>query len=205
MSTQYTASWCFFHALCKYCARRGTLKSIFSGSLCSLSLRSISRKNTVCLLLEFWPPGINPLLMIEWRLTHIQYGKCIGRICSESQHCPAMKDQWDYVLSVLEELGGKQLFLKYQSSTDISFLLLLLLPSMLSIDCQTNEEFVGIDSEDVLYFPRHEPLHPLLVALAVSDEEDGLLSAKLRTQKESDSLVQYQSCSSFQMGTIFGE
>ena len=27
---------------------------------------------------------------------------------SELSHCPAMKDQWDYVLSVLEELGDKQ-------------------------------------------------------------------------------------------------
>ena len=63
-----TASWCFFHALCRYCARRGTEKSICSGSLWLLSLGSISRKNTVCLLLEFWPPGINSLLMIKWRL-----------------------------------------------------------------------------------------------------------------------------------------
>ena len=58
----------FLHALCRYCARHGTFKSIFSGSLWLLSIGSISRKNTVCLLLEFWPPGINPELMIEWRL-----------------------------------------------------------------------------------------------------------------------------------------
>ena len=61
-----------------------------------------------------------------------------------------MKDQKDCVLNVLEELGDKQLFLKHQCNTDISFLLLLLLPSMLSIDCQTSKEFVKIDSEDVL-------------------------------------------------------
>ena len=54
-----------------------------------------------------------------------------------------MKDQCGYVLNVLEELGNKQLFLKHQCNTDISFLLLLLLPSMLSIYRQTNEEFVG--------------------------------------------------------------
>ena len=59
-----------------------------------------------------------------------------------------MKDQWDYVLSVLEELGDKQLFLKHQCSTDISFLLLLLLPSMLSNDHPTKKEFVEIDFED---------------------------------------------------------
>ena len=34
------------------CARRGTEKSICSGSLCSLSLGSIGKKNTFCLLLE---------------------------------------------------------------------------------------------------------------------------------------------------------
>ena len=30
-----------------------------------LSLGSMGKKNTVCLLLESCPPGINPLLMIE--------------------------------------------------------------------------------------------------------------------------------------------
>ena len=32
MSTQYTGYWGLFHALCRYCARHGTLKSITSGS-----------------------------------------------------------------------------------------------------------------------------------------------------------------------------
>ena len=33
-------------------------------------------KNTVCLLLEFGPPGINPLLMIEMQIQkHIRCGK----------------------------------------------------------------------------------------------------------------------------------
>ena len=41
--------------------------------------------------------------------------------------------------------------------------------------------------------PGNEPLHPLLVVLIENDEEDGLLSSKFRTQRESDSLVQYQS------------
>ena len=53
---------------------------------------------------------------------------------------------------------------------------------MLCIDCQTNEESVGIESEDFL---RNEPFHPLLVVLAENDEEDGLLSSKPRTQRES--------------------
>ena len=66
ISTQHTESWCLFHALCKYRAWRGTLKSIFSQSLWLLSPRSKNRKNNVCLLLEF--SRINPLLKIEWRL-----------------------------------------------------------------------------------------------------------------------------------------
>ena len=55
---------------------------------------------------------------------------------------------------------------------------------MLSIYCQTNEEFVGTDSEDFLQFSRNEALHPLLDVLAENDEEDELLSSKLRTQRE---------------------
>ena len=53
-----------------------------------------------------------------------------------------MKDQQDCVLNILEELGNKQLLLNHQYSTGTSFLLLLLLPNMLSIDRQTNEEIV---------------------------------------------------------------
>ena len=44
--------WCFFHAVCMYCARRGAFRPIVSGSLCSLSIGFTSRKNTVCLLLR---------------------------------------------------------------------------------------------------------------------------------------------------------
>ena len=58
---------------------------------------------------------------------------------------------------------------------------------------------MGIGSEDFLLFSRNEPLHPLLDVLAENDEEDELLSSKLRTQRENVSLVQYQSnsfCSS---------
>ena len=58
-----------------------------------------------------------------------------------------MKDQHYCVLNVHEELGNKQLFLN-QCSTDISFLLLLLLPSMPSNDRQTHKVLVEIDSEE---------------------------------------------------------
>ena len=51
-------------------------------------------------------------------------------------------------MNVLEELGDKQLLLKHQNNTDISFLLLLLQPGMLSIDHPTNNAFVEIDFEE---------------------------------------------------------
>ena len=52
MSTQYTVFWFFFQTFCLYHARRGASRSIISRSLCSLSTRFTSRKNTVCLLLK---------------------------------------------------------------------------------------------------------------------------------------------------------
>ena len=61
---------------------------------------------------------------------------------------------------------------------------------------------MGIGSGDFLLFSRNEPLHPLLDVLVENDEEDGLLSSKLRTQRESDSLVQYQSNSLLSSGMI---
>ena len=64
-----------------------------------------------------------------------------------------MKDQWDYVLNVLEKLGDKQLFLKYQWSTDISFSILLLLPSKLSHDHPTNKAFAELILKKILDLP----------------------------------------------------
>ena len=87
-----------------------------------------------------------------------------------------MKDQLDCVLNVLQELGNKQLFLNHQYNTGIFFLLLLLLPCILSIEHQTSEQIVGIDSEDLLLFSRNEPLRLLLDAFVVNDEEETLLS-----------------------------
>ena len=60
----------------------------------------------------------------------------------------------------------------------------LLLPSMLSIDRQTNKEFAQIDTEDFLSFSKNEPLRHLLVVLSENVDGDGLLSLKPRTQRE---------------------
>ena len=68
---------------------------------------------------------------------------------------------------------------------------------MLSIDRQTTEYIVGMDSEDFPSFSRNEPLRLLLAALAVNDEEDELLSSVPRIRRENISLVQYRSNSFF--------
>ena len=105
-----------------------------------------------------------------------------------------MKDQWDYVLNVLEELGDKQLFLKYQCSTDISFLLLLLLSSIISNDRQTSAVRVEIDSEENSLSSRIELLRRLLVVLFESVEEDLITFFEISyAEREKNLLVQYQS------------
>ena len=98
----------------------------------------------------------------------------------------------------LKSSEDKQLFLNRQCSTDISFSLLLLLPNILSIDRQTNEWIVGMDSEDFPLFSRNEQLHLLLDVLTVRDEEDESLSSIPRIRRENISLVQHRSNSFFQ-------
>ena len=50
--------------------------------------------------------------------------KCTRRNRSESQTCPIMKDQRDFVLDDLEELGGKEFLLKNRNNIEILFLFL---------------------------------------------------------------------------------
>ena len=89
----------------------------------------------------------------------------------ESRHCPVMKDQQDCVLNDLEELGGKELVLKHQYNTGIFFSLLLLVPSMLSIERQTNIENTQNRSKDNLFFSRIQSLHHLLEVVYHDEEE----------------------------------
>ena len=86
-----------------------------------------------------------------------------------------MKNQWDCVLN-----------------TDISFLLHLLLPSMLSIDCHTNKEFVKIDSEDDLLISRIQLLHHLL-EVDYHDEEEWSVASTLDNRWWNNLVVQYRS------------
>ena len=55
---------CCMHVPCK--TRRFQVDRV--RMLLFLSMGSTGRKNTVCLLLKFWPPGINPELMMECKL-----------------------------------------------------------------------------------------------------------------------------------------
>ena len=64
---------------------------------------------------------------------HIQCGKYVGITHDELSHCLVTEDQWDYFQSVPEEHGDKQLFLKYQSSTDILLKLLYFEPCLNSL------------------------------------------------------------------------
>ena len=85
MSTQYTVFWCFFHALCMYCAWRGAFKSIVIRILV-VFVHGIHRQKgilSVCcsnfdlpVLIPNWWWNVN------WWL-HIRHDKCTGRNCSE--------------------------------------------------------------------------------------------------------------------------
>ena len=114
------------------------------------------------------------ILNLWWSVNwpHIQYNKCTRRNCSESIHCPVMKDQWDCVQNDLEELESKEfLVLTGQYSIEIFYCCLRLLPSCSSIHHQTNIGSTQICSEDHLSVSRIRSLHLLLeVVLRVEEE-----------------------------------
>ena len=64
---------------------------------------------------------------------------------------------------------------------------------MLSIDRQTKEWIVGIDSEDFPWFSRNESLRLLLDSFVVNDEEDELLSSIPHIRRKNITLVQHRS------------
>ena len=118
MSTQYTTSSCLFHTFSLYQGRRGASKLIASESFCSLFIGSTGVKNTVCLLLKFCPPGINPDFTMECKLiAHPTMINVLEENLPEQRHCPVMKDRWDCVLNDLGELGGTRFLLAFCHST----------------------------------------------------------------------------------------
>ena len=111
----------------------------------------------------------------------IQHGKCKGIFQFQSIHCPVASDQWDCFQNVLEEHGGRELFLNYQSNTDIFVWILLLQPNKPSIDHQTNSVFVNDDFEDEILSCRIQLLHLLLaVRLIVSKKINDFLREIVR-------------------------
>ena len=193
MSTQYTVFWCFFHAFCWYHARRGASTSILFGSLCSLFIGSTGRKNTVCLLLNFFLPVsiLNWWWNVNW--LHIRCDECTRRNCSELKHCPTVQDQWDCVLNDFEELGDKAFrVLMDQYNIEIFSCCLRLLPFYSSTFHQTNIENSQIRSEGYLLISRIQSLH-LLLQVDDHDEEEYSVVLTLGKRYSNKLLVQYQS------------
>ena len=174
MLTQHTVFWCFFHALCMYRARRGAFKSIVSGSLCSLSIGSTSRKNTVCWLLKCWPPGVNPEFMMECKLiAHPTWEMCLKKLSgtktlSWNEGSTRLRPEWPW-----RARRKKNFRPKHQCNTKIfsCFLLLLLLPCCSSTFHQTNIENSQIRSEENLLISRIHSLHQLLEVDDHDEEE----------------------------------
>ena len=86
---------CCMHVLCMT-----SFKSIVTGSLWFLSMGFTGRKNTVCLLLKFGPPGNNPELMMECKLIAHPWKKLFWMTTLSCQ-----SEKWDCVLNVLDKLG----------------------------------------------------------------------------------------------------
>ena len=194
MSTQYTVFWCFFHVFCLYQARRGASRPMLFGSLCYLFTRSTDVMNTVCFLLNFCPPGINTEFMMECKnWLHIRCDKCTRRNRSELIHCPVMKDQWDWVLNDLEELGDKEcLVLMDQYNIEIFSFFLRLLPLYSSTVHQTNVERKNIVPKMILLISRIQPFHRLL-EVDDHDEEEYSIVLTLGKRLANNLLAQYQS------------
>ena len=114
-------------------------------------------------ILNFW-------WSVNW--PHIQYYKCTQRNCSESIHCPVVKDQWDCVLNDLEELERIEfLVLTGQYSIEIFYCCLRLLPSCSSIHHQTNIESTQIMFWRSSFSLQNSILHLLLEVILRIEEE----------------------------------
>ena len=103
-----------------------------------------------------------------------------------------MKDQWDWALNDLEELGGKEFLLKDLYNTEIFSGFLLLLPLYSSTFHQTNVEIAQNRSEDNPLISRIQSLHLLLEAVD-HDAEEYSVVLTLGERWASNLVVQYRS------------
>ena len=162
MSTQCTVFWSFFHLSllvpCKtWCFQVNVIR-----------IGSTDVKNTVCLLLKFCRPSINPW-NVNW--VHIRCDKCTRRNCSESMHCSWTEDR-DCVLIDFGELGDKKnLVLMDQHNIELFSCCLRFLAFCSSTFHQTNAESSQNRSEDNLFISRIRSAH-LLLEVDDHDEEE---------------------------------
>ena len=117
----------------------------------------------------------------------------LEEIVPELIHCPVMKDQWDFVLNDLEELGGKEfLVVTDQYNIEIVSCCLRLLPFCSSTLHQTNVESAQKRSDDDLSISRIRSLH-LLLAVIDHDEEEYSVVLTLGKRYANKSLALHQS------------
>ena len=214
MSTQCTVFFLFLPLFRWYQARRDASRSITSWCLCSLFIGSTDVKNTVCLLLKFYPPNVSPEFMMETRRdetkcwlsksekrylwwsvnwSHIRCDKCTRRHRSELLHCPVMKDQWDCVLNDFEELGIKEFLVMMDQYNIAIFSCFLHLLSLYSSTLrQTIVEIAQGRSEDTPLISRIQSLHHFL-EVDDDDEEEYTVVFTVGKRLANNLLAQYQS------------
>ena len=136
------------------------------------------RKNTVRLLLEFWPSGINPELMIEWRLNAHPIWVNVWEEFARNRNIVL---QWR-----INKIAS-WMSLKSSEINNCSWIISTVLksPFCSSSCCQTclpsiirpmNRLWEWI-LKIFFHSPEMQPLRLLLDALALNDEEDKLLSS----------------------------
>ena len=193
MSTQYAASWCLFHALCRYRAWRGTCKSISLGSLWLLSIQV----NLIKILVT----------SVHWINSLEEYCLSLARTLT-SRYDSRVDDRMQITTLSCNEgsIGIAPRISKIiVPETSVQYWHLLFTPPPAAKDVfhRSSHQWKVCGNWlwrfSFFYSPKNEPLRPLLILLFENDEEeDRLLSSKFRTQRERMSPVQYRSNSFFQ-------
>ena len=187
MSTQYTVFWCFFmlHA----CTVQDAV----------LPCRSCQDPcvrcptDTVCLLLKFWPPRINPELTTECTLiahpTWQMYWKKPLGLITLSCKVGSIRLRPELALQTSEVQDGSWWI---STITGIFSCFLLLLPCCASTFRQSNDDKTQNDPEDNLLFSRIQSLHHCL-EVDFHDKEDWSISSTLESRRTNIFVIQYQS------------
>ena len=149
---------------------------MFSGSLCSLFIGCTDVKNTVCLLLKFCRPGINPEFMMECKLiAHPMWW---------------MYSKKSFGIDTLSCNEWSMRLRRY--NIEIFSCFLRLLPFDSSTFHQTNVESTQIRFEDNPLISRIQSLH-LLLEVDHHDEEEHSVVLTLGKRWANNLLAKYQS------------